>query len=313
MNALERNPQGHVYSGRGEHYKRLNIPFRLKVQRDSPRYVATANNDIKHQIAEDLYREICQNGGLFLDQAGEEMSERAALKKIKKALKDGKKQVVKRAQKKDSKIRPTAPNSSDVSRSDPWLAGCGLDHLEETFSCSSSEDADAFVLSSGELPPGDSLLGHPFDGANPQSPETVLQMPTIETYEGSQSNSQEFVFELGPDDERLLQELMTDFDVDDDPVLSDSKVTDIAWQDDLEPQHMDLEDRPAPNGEETRGPVHLEAPVLEEAPASVPVSQYSVQESMKMPAVFQNWGLQEFDDMSVDQILDVIQRDEFVW
>ena len=119
------NPHGHVYSGRGERYKKLNVPFRLKIQRDSPRYIATSNNDIKRQIAEELYSEIQQEGGLFFDEDGNEMTEKDALKRIKKALKDAKKQTVRSARKVRTKVSSRSEDTLPVANGSTNLTESG--------------------------------------------------------------------------------------------------------------------------------------------------------------------------------------------
>ena len=63
--ALSFNPEGHVYSGRGQHVKVLNASFLQKIHRDSPDYVATSSNNTKRQIACKIYDEITQAGGRF--------------------------------------------------------------------------------------------------------------------------------------------------------------------------------------------------------------------------------------------------------
>jgi len=66
----------------------LNASFLHKVHRDFPRYVATTTNNTKRQIARELYEEISRAGGLFYEENGAVMAEKAALQKIMKALKD---------------------------------------------------------------------------------------------------------------------------------------------------------------------------------------------------------------------------------
>jgi len=84
----ERNPNGNVYSGRGEHIKIRNILFRAMIHRDFPIYVALNDNNDKHEVALGIYQEVHQGGGRFLNEDESEMTERAAIKKIKRALTD---------------------------------------------------------------------------------------------------------------------------------------------------------------------------------------------------------------------------------
>jgi len=85
---LALNPENNVYRGRFEPIKMRNIVFRALIHLNFPDYVSTCDNHAKHQIAAGVFNEIHELGGHFLHENETEIAQEAALKMIKKALKD---------------------------------------------------------------------------------------------------------------------------------------------------------------------------------------------------------------------------------
>jgi len=84
---LDLNPQGNVYSGKGEDIKRKNIRFRALIHLNYEAY-ANADNG-KRQIKLELYELVCQGGGRFLAEDEEaEADKTKSLTKIGRALTD---------------------------------------------------------------------------------------------------------------------------------------------------------------------------------------------------------------------------------
>lgn len=82
------NPNGDVYSGKGETVKRLNKHYREIIVRDYPKYHMASSDQEKRDVAQRIFEEIKGGGGRFLDSSLEEMSPAKAHEKIMKALKD---------------------------------------------------------------------------------------------------------------------------------------------------------------------------------------------------------------------------------
>jgi hypothetical protein len=77
-----------AYDGTGERIKRLNHRFRSAIGMTHHQYKKAQTNEGKKQIAKAFYNNVLGTGGNFYDQDGTIKTEKTAIKKIMKSLKD---------------------------------------------------------------------------------------------------------------------------------------------------------------------------------------------------------------------------------